>query len=50
MIRYVHHRPNRLTVTKHYGICFETHPKRKALELYWGGHVFVWWIGRRYSD
>lgn len=47
-IRFRHYPPNRLNVTKYYGIYFENHPKRKALDVYWGKHVFVWFVGREY--
>jgi hypothetical protein len=50
MIRFRHHRPNRLTVTKHYGLCFEFHPKRKSVDIFWGRHVFVFWVGRSYGE
>lgn len=50
MIRFRHYGPNRLDVTKHYGICFESHPKRKSVDIYWGKHVFVFWRGRSYSE
>lgn len=48
MIRFVHYKPNRVQVTKYYGIFFESHPKRKALDIYFGKHVFVFWVGSAY--
>ena len=48
MIKFRHYPPNRLTVTKYYGMFYESHPKRKALDIYWGRHVFVFWIGSSY--
>lgn len=48
MIRFRHYGPNKLEVAKHYGICFEAHPKRKSVDIYFGRHVFVFWTGRSY--
>lgn len=48
MIRFVHYGPSRVHATKYYGIFFESHPKRKALDIYWGRHVFVFWVGSSY--
>ena len=48
MIHYRHYPPSRLAVEKHYGVCFEWHPKRKGVDFFWGGHVYAFWIGRSY--
>lgn len=48
MIKFKHYPPNRLTVGNFYGIMFDIHPKRKSVDIYWGRHVFVFWIGRNY--
>lgn len=50
LINFRHYPPNRLFATKHYGFCFDSHPKRKSLDIYFGKHVFVFWIGRSYAE
>lgn len=49
MIKFNHYKPSHLVVEKNYGVKFEYHPKRKSLDIYFGKHVFVWWIGRNYK-
>lgn len=48
MIKYRHYYTGRLEVEKRYGIALYVHPKRKALDIYFGSHVFVWFVGRAY--
>jgi hypothetical protein len=48
VINFRHYKPNRFTVEKRYGVALEIHPKRKTLDVYFGRHVFVWWVGRSY--
>lgn len=48
MIKFRHYKPNNFTSSKHYGFCFEVHKKRKVLDVFAGGHVFAFWVGRDY--
>ena len=48
MIKFKKDGPDRFAVEKYYGICFESHPKRKGVKILWGRYVYSFWTGRSY--
>ena len=50
MIKFKGYYPveGRYDPARHYGWSLELHPKRKALYIYLGKKVWVFWIGREY--
>lgn len=46
MISYRHYNSKEYDPEKRYGVALYTHPTRWTLDVYFGGHVFVWFKDR----